>query len=473
MRKKIELNYSDGTCGSAELEHLRPLGQGLLSDVYLARDNASGKMYAEKVFRREGSAGAAMTSGLYRLFFQAPPPYQTSEDAARAALYRRNVAKDVSMFRFGYPAVSGGLYTRWDEDFKSNVLGTEYVQGRPPLRGEANRELFRQLTNNSIGRLYCSLKGSDFCRMEGPRWEIDELKKHMKSMGKMFRESGFVGSEWQVDPLVSVTSRNFLRTDDGKWVLVDMESGVPAIAHPKYIWKGIASGHFPLYDDVDSELLENYLAENEAGISERFGSEFMDRLYANADKLVYHTGKWKGSEAAIFRNKHKIFTDPEMRREARKRWAEHWRKGGEIDNKLASEIEQSDLSCLKHFSYDTVASALSGLGYTWDSMAEITEKYYKIAKGAPRILYSAFFDEEYLEKKTEEYIDREVEKWLDRGWISPEESAIIGSQVKSDKWLKEHVRGTVAYIDLKILDPPILGDLIWEPLPLIQETCNG
>ena len=133
---KTRITLADGSADDVSIESLACLGKGRAAEVRLVRHIETGRTYAEKLFGSSRSLPEMGRNAIHMACFQAPFPYNSKENAIRAALYRRKVLRDLTQFWFGTPMIADAHYTRWDESAKGYVLGTEYVNGRGPKPGE-------------------------------------------------------------------------------------------------------------------------------------------------------------------------------------------------------------------------------------------------------------------------------------------------------------------------------------------------
>lgn len=176
----------------------------------------------------------------------APNPYVWNSDAVQCAKLRRNILKTlVPVWTDGKVSVADAVAALRNEDHKTYELQTEMVRGwaahlRHPLSDAFDGET-EQL------------------------WHVvmPNLRKHLQA-------AGFHGLLWQAGERNPGALNNFLFAPDppgetscatseqpGKWVWIDLESGVPAIfpISPKVLvtyslrhWWCLGR---PMFDDVD------------------------------------------------------------------------------------------------------------------------------------------------------------------------------------------------------------------------------
>lgn len=248
----------DGERQAIELDHVAFLGSG--GDSSVSSYRFGGQVVAEKTFR--GSGLSSLISKGFNIFsFQVANPYRRNYHASRTAFHRRNALALLSEFWFGEQMVAKAVYTRFDEEADSYVLAAEFVDGRG----------YEHKDNDAIRLLW------DFTRR--------------------MHESGFTGSTWQVNPRMAVTTANIRISKDGRPVLIDLESAMPAVHLfvPGLFAKGIKSGNFPLFDDVDYGRLWDYIDENSEIIREKLGDEKANGLVRHLERMEDHELLWKMS----------------------------------------------------------------------------------------------------------------------------------------------------------------------------------
>jgi hypothetical protein len=293
-------------------------------------------------------------------------------------------------------------------------------------------------------------------------WEIDRLVEQMKRMRELFDESGFFGSEWQVDPDVLVTTSNFRVNPESDFICHDLESGSPAF-FPRYLIMAAKTGFAPMFDDIDAEQLKHYLKNKRAEISDRLGPVRCDALLENAEALEYHATRWKEGEPAVMRHRGRLVSnrpsDRFLRSNIRYNMIETWKASGLVTSDEAEDLRRSGIKFGYKIAEDAFWQAYSGLSSAFDSIGKsMVSVWNKFLKKVPRAFYSAFFDEKYLNRLTEGYIEGEIDKWHDMGRISAEEAYRLKEYAQSDPWIREYMKCFLAQWDLKVLDPPIIGD---------------
>ncbi|MCP4787791.1 MAG: hypothetical protein GY903_29120 [Fuerstiella sp.] len=278
---------ADGSWRPKQVESVLTLGSGRAARAVLVKATDSGgdqHLCVEKIFRP-----GLLTRFIYRCAFQAPFGYQVSADAILACFYRRRVADALIQVFVPETRVARPLYARWDADSSAYALGSELIQGRGIRPASANFRMLRKL-------LPWSSPSDNECSSE----EIDELVDLMSRLESLLRESGLVGSGWQVSKSAVVSTANLLRTDKG-YVIVDLESGIPAMLVSHYVAAGLRLRSLPLFDDVDPKTLHTYLQTHRSQIQATLGDNGLRQLEADVERLVQHSASWKQAEIAVTR----------------------------------------------------------------------------------------------------------------------------------------------------------------------------
>ncbi len=310
------LDYGLGRTGPAEVTRIRVLGRGRAANAILVEVSTPDgtRKVVEKHFEPAG-----LTRGIYKLFFGAPFPYGIREDAALACLYRRRVAGALLAAEEGY-RVAEALYVRRCQAGHF-VLGTEWIAGRPVAPPKPH---------------------------EGPEGggapgEMHGLLRQMRAMEKCLLRSGLVGSGWQVATAAIVSTANLLRDGDGRFVCVDLESGIPAVLAPRYVLLALTGQPFPMFDDLDEKRLLSYLGRNRDRLRDSLGDDGVASLEASAARLVHHSRLWKRTEIAPGRHRSALLLDRDLRTAVRGALAERWRGERRLDDAAAARLERSRL----------------------------------------------------------------------------------------------------------------------------------
>jgi hypothetical protein len=254
------------------LEEEEKLGAGRSGQVFLVEEEQ--EEIARKVF-----TGDRLTNLIHYVLSGAPNAYIWNEDAIWCGYYRRKILKTLVPYWFGNRLlVSDALDVKWNEEMQGYQLDTEFVAGRPV----ALRQPFRRPAGE-------------------PEVLVEEI---MEPLQQRFREAGFDGLVWQAGQGNPVALNNFLLVENDaearQFASIDLESGVPAIIafNPVdlfafYIPKGFKHGR-PMFDDVDTKRVRQYLAEEQEGLLGLLGQRAYAGLCENVERLHYHQERWRG-----------------------------------------------------------------------------------------------------------------------------------------------------------------------------------
>ena len=251
-------------------ESARLLGKGRSGQVYL-RTQPDGRQVAAKVFGSEGLVKVVQYAAL-----GAPNPYIWNRNAVYCAIYRRRVLVQLVNYWFdGELRVAAAHGFCWNERHKAYELRTELVRG-------SHVALHHSLNTRPDGQLAYLVK-----RVMGP------LQEHLIT-------SGFDGLVWQAGRGNPVALNNFLlEHHQGRWVWIDLESGVPALfpINPLrlfefYLPKSLKHRR-PLFDDVDMSQLGAYVAGHLSALESKIGSEGLKRLTDDIHHLHHYQSRWK------------------------------------------------------------------------------------------------------------------------------------------------------------------------------------
>ena len=320
---------ADDSWEPCQVESILTLGKGRAARAMLVRaTDAEGneRLCVEKIF-----APGLLTRLIYRCVFQSPFAYQASADAILACFYRRRAAAALVRTLIPEAAVAEPLYVRWDAESRAYVLASELIRGRGIRPAAANSRILRETTHKWFRN---SAEPPD----PTPE-EIDELLDLMSRLETLFRESGLVGSGWQVSKAAVVATANLLRVDDG-YVIVDLESGIPAMLVPYYLFAGLRIGSLPLFDDNDPQVLLRFLETHRGTLRQHLGDDGFQRLSNDAEKLIEHSLLWKQAEIAVGRRGLPIVSR-RFRDAYRRRRFDIWKQNGLIDDTTDEKLRSS------------------------------------------------------------------------------------------------------------------------------------
>ncbi|MCP4666427.1 MAG: hypothetical protein GY849_08665 [Deltaproteobacteria bacterium] len=416
-----DVTGADGTTRELKISPVKTLGHGraavaVLCNVSGPEENQS-RQVAEKVF-----TSSRLTRFIYAFFFQAPFPYQRNEDAIRASLFRRLVIHDLMEFAgLGNTAIALPLYTRWDDKKNSFVLGSEYVKGRPIVPARPDEFGVRRLLLNWIARPMVRVFGIKRRKIEKEKSELSELLKIMRNMERLLRRAGLVGSGWQVATRTLVATANFLKgSSTDSYVLVDTESGIPALLVPSYLAAGLRYG-FPLFDSIAGDKkLRRFFENNRRDIEAKLGPGRTGRFKGHIDKLIFHTAQWKASEPAIFRHHLKLFLSRSLKQKVRSKTLFYWNKDGIFSDRHWEKVNKSRRIFSSSYFFLSILPTSMGKG-VW--LFRCNDDY--------RAKVRRFFkDKAYRSHLLRERVDKKLALWQREGRVSGK----IAKEIAGSKW---------------------------------------
>lgn len=322
---------------------LRILGNGRAATAELVEatwDDGTRVQCVEKVF-----APGLLTRVIYRIAFASPFAYQANKHAILASFYRRRVVSMLLRSEGFSVDVAQPYYVRYDQRRHAWVLAAEYVQGRGPIPDS-------MLAGNQSTSYQTS--------------EMRELVDQMRCLESRLIQIGLAGSGWQVSPQAVVSTANILiphrqslrvfspddqtsqdqsrhspdDRDPVSHVIIDLESGIPAVLVPRYLGIAWRQGSLFPFDDLDPVLLttaaeqtqRRFIADGEPAKSET--------LQYDVEQLIKHDRIWKSTEIAPFRRPWTWFSA--SRRSAyRQNCLSSWRTDGSIDSASEAKMRSS------------------------------------------------------------------------------------------------------------------------------------
>lgn len=310
-----------------KIRTIKVLGRGRAAEARLVSVTVAGgatKQCVEKVFRP-----ALLTRAIYRIAFQAPFAYQSCQHAILASFYRRRVAAAIVEAMGQGCRVAEPYYVRWDAESQAYVLASEFVPGRGIVPAPLDSFSVRRFLSR------CFRRQRNF--PDRPHDEINNLLECMSRLEALFRDCGLEGSGWQVCKRAMVSTANLLHTPTG-YVVVDLESGIPAVLVPSYVLGAMRLGAVPPFDDVDASRLRPWLADHANLLEQRLGAARVHDLRDDAERLIAHSDAWKQSELAVGRNKWRVLGRG-CRSQFKARCLEIWSRRGIIDEATRRSIE--------------------------------------------------------------------------------------------------------------------------------------
>ena len=197
---------------------------------------------------------------LYWLAFQARFPYTNNSVALEAAAFRRKIASLLTVHKFG-------------NDLVAPVTAVTCLHGD------------------------CSFV-TEF--VPGEKVENDEQAKHfLGQVAETFAEAGL--SVWQINPRNPHAHTNLIRTPEGGFRIIDLESALVTLLPARGQWlSSMRSGRIPVFDDIDFPRLRRYISSNEASMEASLGPKGLADLEDAVDHCEQAIQAWKDAEPRIW-----------------------------------------------------------------------------------------------------------------------------------------------------------------------------
>ena len=196
----------------------------------------------------------------YWLAFQAKFPYEYNVAALDAGKYRRQIASLLTIHRFGKDLVSP--VTAVDCEHGRYSFVTEFVPGEKV--------------------------GNDA-----------EAKRFLGQVTDIFAEAGL--GVWQVNPHNPHAHTNLIRTPEGDFKIIDLESAVVTLLPARGQFRSaLKSGNFPIFDDISFPRLRQYISTNQAGLEASLGPDGLAGLKRATGHAERAISAWKESEPRIW-----------------------------------------------------------------------------------------------------------------------------------------------------------------------------
>ena len=197
---------------------------------------------------------------LYWVAFQAKFPYETNTAALESGKYRRQIASLLTAHRFGKDLVAP--VTTIDCGHGNCSFITEFVPGEVAKNDEPAR-------------------------------------KFLGEVSQSFAEAGL--SVWQVNPRNPHAHTNLIRTPEGDYKIIDLESAVVSLfPAPGQFRSSLKSGNIPIFDDIDFPRLRNYISTNETALITSIGFHGVEAIKHATDHAEEAINTWKAAEPRIF-----------------------------------------------------------------------------------------------------------------------------------------------------------------------------
>jgi hypothetical protein len=298
-------NRVDSACRDLPLVHAanvpdvesKPQAQALTSTVIFNESTVS------KIYRP-----GFLPRAIYWLAFQAEFPYMRNQAALRAAVQRRNLIGLLTEYWYGSNHVARAIGI--DQIAGRFAITSEYIEGTSPTDRDAARHF------------------------------LEGLVAHFEAAGL---------PTWQIDPRQPRAMDNLLETADGRFSVVDLESGLVSPLASLRAWqRAFRRGLVPMYDDVFFDVTRSYVERHEEEMRAQKGDAWVRTLYSMLDATEVATQAWHDSEPRIWsrllgRRRHRDET-----RSARQHWAiqwfeeaiENWHAEGRVDESDAEKLRQ-------------------------------------------------------------------------------------------------------------------------------------
>ncbi len=197
---------------------------------------------------------------IYWLSFQAPFPYIANRHALSAAVQRRNLASMLTEYWYGERRVAQA--TGIDVIDGNLAITSELVDGHAPYNRVAAKHFLRDLRD---------------------------------------RFDGAGLPTWQIDPRQPRAVDNVLETVDGRYIVVDLESGlVSPLASLKSWARAIRRGHAPIFDTVYFDVTRDYIASEAEVIRSLKGEAWLADLESTLEAAEASANAWYASEPRLW-----------------------------------------------------------------------------------------------------------------------------------------------------------------------------
>ena len=209
---------------------------------------------ATKVYRPP-----ALLRIMYWLAFQARFPYENNLAALRVAGYRRKIAGLLTAYRLGKNLVSPVIAV--GTEGARHSLVTEFVPGETVQKDQATLAFLGQVT-------------------------------------EIFSEAGM--PVWQVNPRNPHSHTNVIRTAEGDLKIIDLESAVVTLPPTGSHWRSsLHTGNFPVFDDIDFQLLRGFVEAKRSDIQDRLGVEGLAEMEDAVERCERASRAWTQSESRL------------------------------------------------------------------------------------------------------------------------------------------------------------------------------
>ena len=126
----------------------------------------------------------------------------------------------------------------------------------------------------------------------------EEAKLFLAQVAETFAEAGL--SVWQVNPRNPHAHTNIIRTPQGDFKIIDLESAVVTLLPARGQWlSSMKSGKIPVFDDIDFPRLRNYITQNIAALEASLQIEGLAQFRDAVDRGEQSIQAWKDAEPRI------------------------------------------------------------------------------------------------------------------------------------------------------------------------------
>jgi hypothetical protein len=124
-------------------------------------------------------------------------------------------------------------------------------------------------------------------------------KQFLRDLRTRFEQAGL--PTWQIDPRQPRAVDNVLEATDGRYMIVDLESGlVSPLASMKSWTRAIRRGHAPIFDTVYFDITREYVVAEADAIRASKGEEWLAELIATLDAAEQSANAWYSSEPRLW-----------------------------------------------------------------------------------------------------------------------------------------------------------------------------
>lgn len=403
------------------------IGRGQSGEVWLT-DTPQGRI-ATKVF-----VGGTLGNLIHYVLTGAPNPYIWNEDAVRAAFERRRLLHILIPFWLGDRlAMSDAVSVGWNPERMVWELGTRFVDG------------------TTVPLLH-PLRPEDACLDVLTREVMAPLQAHLI-------KAGFIGTVWQAGKGNPVALNNFLMTAPGRFVFIDAESGIPAVAPlDPFTVLGFYVPHSlrmrrVLFDDVDLPRLRRYLEREAAPLAAALGPERLRELQERSARLGEHQTRWRAlsrtERAVAYHHSKGRLTDAQAEHFRRHPWQWRRREAGRGLAKAAGRLR----------------AALTPGGRRGPSLGER-------ARGWAANLRNFVTSQQHRHDIGHRYVETRIQAWEERGQLSKADAAALRRDLARMDEAGSYISDFGAHLGLKgtflLLELLLLGALAMLGVPLLM-----